>query len=759
MLHGHQTLHASTDSHGAFAVQAPPDSYQMSVAVRGYGAVSLTLKLEHDSSVDVALEPIDSPKFRQIGSVTVDGRLTPIEGVVPAIDVSRADFDRLGDNRVVEGLQDLPGATFTRPDGGASSAISVASLRGPDPSESLVALDGQLLNDGNTGDLDLSQFPVAGFSSVNVTEGLGPQDTNGSNTFGGAINFVSLTPTQQPHAAFSISGGSFGQSEAWFNASGTHGKLGYAAALDDQHEAGYVNETVPLYSTTDPACQPCATPLGSSVASHLGLANLTYTFSERAAVSARAFLLGDLRDQSSSINGINQSQDFASSGIPLGAFVGPGDQTFAQVIRAYQVRGRAPLGSGELTAAASESDNSVTLAGNPSSAYDVTHEDRRYNGQLNWGRTFDTSAFAFGGYTQYESLQFIAPSSTTSQPLTPSETEPLLGQTINVLFARGGFTATPKLRLDGGVYESRYTSFGSNLDARFGAVYNADPKTALRFSMGTGFRAPLLIERYEFPLDQLPQDASGVFIGQGSPNEKPEHATEYELGASHEFASSTVDLSLYQTSLRNPIEIFYPTALAASGACLKQTPADPVPGCVSYNSNVGNAVYQGVEVRYLQRLSPQHLFLTASYGLNVAYPKNLNAAFSNPTSGGDLVDNQQFLGIPQQQGSVQLDWTNQGWHAATALVFRGNNNELHQGPFGILDALIGRQIAPHVDFSLAGTNLTNAVAGRFTVFGAGVPYYGVTGEAADNTPINGNLPTDALYLEPFGIRAILTVKE
>jgi outer membrane receptor protein involved in Fe transport len=750
VLHGSRAYAASTDSSGNTSVDADPGVYRVDTTARGYTGVSIDLDLKNASTVDVALQPLDAPTLRTIGTVTVDGRLAPIVGEIPSVAVSRPDMDRLGDNRVVEALEALPGATFTRPDGGAASAIDVVSLRGPDPSESLIALDGQLLNDGNTGDLDLSRFPVAAFSGVDVTEGLGPEDSNGSNTFGGAINFISLQPTQTPHVGFSTSGGSFGQSESWLNATGARDKLGYAFAVDDQNEGGYVNQTVPLYSSVaGSTCEPCPTHLGSSVASHLGLGNLTWTFSQNADITARVFLLGDIRDESSAINGIDYNA--SDIGTPeYGNFIGPGDLTFAQNIRAYQLRGRAPLGSGELTAELSESDNGVTTSGSPSSPYDVTHIDHRYNGALTWGRTFATSQFTIGGYTRYESLQFFAPASTNGSALTQSEIEPLLGQAINVFYARGGFEPTAKLRLDGGVFESRYTSFGSNLDGRFGAIYALHPKTSLRFSLGTGFRAPLLLERYQFPLTQLQQDANGVFIGQGSPGEHPEHATEYELGISHEFASSTLDFSLYQTNLRDPIEIYYPLALADSGACKHQTPEAPVPGCISYNSNVGNAVYQGAEVRYVQRFVPQHLFLTAMYGLNVAYPKNLNANYSNPTSAGSLVDNTQFLGIPQQQGSLELDWANGSWHAATEAVFRGNNNELNQGPFTWIDASAGMRLNTWSDLTVAATNIFNDAAGRFTEFGAGVPYIG-----ADETV----LPTNRFFVEPVGVRVIFTARQ
>jgi outer membrane cobalamin receptor len=756
-VRGPAVAQTSSDAKGKFSLTEPAGSYLVSASVRGYAPVTIGLQLQHDVTLEIALEPLNSPRLRQIGTVTVNGRLAPIHGAIPSIDVTRADFDLLGDARVVDGLMALPSVTFERPNGGAATAISTVSLRGPDPSEALDMLDGQLLNDGNTGDLDLSRFPVAAFSSVDITEGLGPEDAEGSNTFGGAIDFVSLRPTIVPHEALSLSTGSFGTSEVWLNATGTQSRLGYGIALDDQNERGFVNQTVQLYAPTPagtPPAPPVPTALGSSLAARLGLVNLKWTFSQNADLGARILVLGDNRDQSSSLNGI----DGNSADSTFGLFIGPGEQTFAQTIRAYLLNGRLPLGAGELTSSLSESDNSIAVNGQDyTTPYNVDHQDHRYNGSLAWQRVFDTSQFAIGGYTQYEDLHFVSPAGAgPSQPTT--------GQTINVMYVRGGFTPTAKLRLDGGLFESRYTSFGSNLDGRFGAVYSTDPQTSLRFSVGTGFRAPLLLERYLFPATQLFQNADGVFVGQGNPNEHPEHATLYELGGSHQFSQrATLDVSLYRTNLRDPIEIFYPlnaTQPAPGPDCTNpsNTPQHPFPQCFSYNSNVGNAVYEGTEIRFVNQFAPQHLFLTALYGINIAYPKNLNAAFSNPTSGGSLVDDAQFLGIPQQQGSLQLDWANTGWHAAAQSIFRGEHNKLNEPPFTIVNALLGRQVARNVDVSIAGSNLFNAAAGPFTVFGAGVPYRGVVGQDANLNPIYGLLPTDAYHIEPAAVKLILTLR-
>ncbi len=728
----------TTDATGTFAVQASPGDYQVSIAAQGYVAATVDVDVKNNTNVDVTLQPLDAPTLRTIAAVAVDGRLARIQGTIPSITITRAQSEQAGQERVVDALQTLPSVTFARPDGGSQSSIAVAALRGPDPSESLVTLDGQTLNDGNTGDVDLSQLPMAAFSAVNVTEGLGPEDSNGSNTFGGAINLISLQPTQTNHVSFQETGGSWGESELWLNATGTQKKLGYAVAVDDHNMRGYANQYVPLYSSTDPACRPCTTALGSSLASHAALANFTWDFSQRANLSARVFALGNIRDQSASIDGI----DGNAASPTFGQFIGPGNQSLAQNLRAYQVRGQLPFGSGELTGELSTDDDAVSISGNVSNpAYDVTHVDRRYNGALTWQRSFDTSEYAIGGYTRYESLAFL-------DPLDALQT---VGQTINVGFIRGGIQATKELKFEGGVFASRYTTFGSNLDGRLGAIYNVNPKTSLRLSFGTGFRPPLLIERYIFPLDQLAQDQNGVFLGQGNPNERPEHATEYELGFSHIFPTdATLDVSLYRSNLRDPIEIYYPYQLTTPvNRCAGQTPSAPIPGCISINSNNGNAVYTGAEVRFVQRFVPEHLFLTAMYGLNVAYPKDFTADFSNPTSGSNLVNYQQFAGIPQQQGSLQLDWAEKAWHASASAIFRGKNNGLGRDPFTIFNAAVGFHLNKQTDVTFIGTNLSNDAAARYTVFGGGIPYPGLTGP----------IPTDLLGVEPFGFKFQVTVQQ
>ncbi|MGB8519454.1 MAG: TonB-dependent receptor, partial [Candidatus Tumulicola sp.] len=510
---------------------------------------------------------------------------------------------------------------------------------------------------------------------------------------------------------------------------------------------------------------PVLTHLGSTVSARLGLVNFDYNFSQRSDLGVRAFTLGNFRDESSALNGIagnayqpcdptDPSAPPCPSGFTgtpnpvLGQHVGAGNGIFAQSIRAYDVYSRSVLGAGSLLADFYADDNNVDFSGGSGaiSPYDVSHTDKRYNEGLSWERSFDTAAFAFGGYARQESL--------TGAGVTGA-----LSQSVNSYFLRGAQQVGPNLRLSGGLYDATYSTFGNTLNWRAGASYDVDSSTVVRASAGTGFRAPLLIEQYYFPPVLVdgklqpnpglpPADQNCVVAGQGNPQERPEHATEYELGLSHLFSSqSIVDVSLYRSNLRDTIENFYPF-----GACSSKLGYQ-----YEIPINIGNAVYEGAEVRFKQSFPRQHLGLIFAYGLNVAYPYSLGPNVSNPTSGGSLVDGEQFLGVPQQQGSATLNWTEKGWHAATQFTFAGRNNPLNQPPYTQVDAAVGKNFG-RIDFTVAATNVFNSVSGPFTIYGGGVPYQGLYA-APGNTTYMADLPTDRLNVLPAAIHFVLTVHE
>lgn len=706
---------ATTDANGRFTVHVEPGKYTVRAAAQGYATSAIgPVDVSRDADLDVTLEPADAPDLRVISSVRVNGSTVPARNTVPATEISRAHAGRAGVTRVVDALTEIPSLTFARPDGGASTAPYLVALRGPDPSETLVALDGQILNDNNTGDLDLAHFPMAAFNAVSVVEGLGPSDATASNTIGGAVNFISLRPTRESHAAASYSFGSFGSADSWLNSTGSAGRVGYAFALDDNQTHGFVDQTVTQSGTP--------LHLGSTVSARSALANVSYAFSQRADASVRVFTLGNRRDLSGALNA---PVDPSAAG-PGDGFEGPGAATFAQSIRAYALRGRAPLGAGTLVADADFANDDANLQGAGVSPYDLTHRDKRNNASLAWQHETETSLFAAGGYVRNESLDADGVAGT-------------LRAHIASYFVRGAFEPVSRIRVEGGAFASHYSTFGSNLDARAGISWQPTANDSLRASAGTGFRAPLLIERYEFPLADLPPaDVNCVITGQGNAGLGPEHATEYELAYGHRFeANTSVDVALYRTNLRDAIENYYPL-----NAC-----ASPNAPLVSFPINVGNVVYQGGTVRLVRRAGS--FTIDARYGVNVAYPYNLPETVANPTSGSDLVAYRQFAHIPQQQASLLVDYDSGVWHAAADASYRGKNNELNQGPYAVVNAGVGKRFGS-LDVTLSGSNVFNSVSSsRFTLPGDGVPYDGIAGP----------LPTDRLFLEPAAVRLTFTLRK
>ncbi len=779
-ISGPQRAAATSDAKGQFGLSIPPGRYALTVVAHGFATVTVnTGDVVEGSRFDVVLEPTDTPKLRTIGEVTANGGFTLNRNVIPEMDVSRSQMDALGYGQTLQALQEIPSVIVTRPDAGAPTTPAVVSLRGPDPSEAMVTLDGQLLNDGNTGDVDLSQFAVPAFNSVSVTEGLGPTDLEGSNTFGGAVNFVSLRPTLEDHLNLSTSVGSYGMSQSWINATGTIGKLGYAFAGDSYHQGGQVNENdlvvpannLPIYcgpqtKTKTPNC-PFFTHLGSTISAMLGLVNLDYFFSQRSDVGFRLFTLGDNRDESSALNGIagNSSCVFSGPGPACGFgpsgssdatqapnpvygdHVGQGSATFAQSIRAYDAYSRTPLGSGTLTADFYAGDNNIDFQGGGISPYDVAHLDTRYNEGLSWGRSFDAGEFSFGAYLRQEALSGLGIDQT-------------LSQSIGSYYVRGAQQIGSSTRISAGLFDANYTTFGNSLNWRLGLSQDIGTTSVARFSVGTGFRPPLLAELLFFPPVLVdgklqPNPAAGPMDSNcvapnGNPNENPEHATEYELGFSHLFSStSNLDVSIYRSNLRDTIENYYPGGGAETFCNSKLGFAYEIP------INIGNAVYEGAEARYKQRFPRQNLTMTLSYGLNVAYPYALGPWVSNPTSGGTLVDNQQFLGVPQQQGSAVFTWAQHDWHASTAFTFAGNNNTLNQPPYTLFDLAVGKNF-DRVDITVAGTNIFNSAAGPFTRYDAGTPYPGLY-STSNNGQYLANYPTDALYVQPASVKFIVTL--
>ena len=724
---------ADTNLQGRFTLEVPCGAVRLSVAAAGYASADVDLVATGTNRVDVILEPVGSGRLREIGRVTDDGRLAVSRSTVPSRTITRSDLDVMGFDRIVQALALIPSLTLTRPDGGATGATTVVSLRGPDPSETRVALDGQPLNDTNTGDFDLATLPASLFSAIDVSEGLGPQDSRGADTIGGEINLISLRPTERPGRALRFSLGSNGTSTLEGNATGRIGRFGYALALADQQRQGFVHDYPVTMETLDASgnVQVVPTRLGSRFSARSALANFTYDFSPRSTLRVRALTVNDVRDESAS----QTAPVDATNEHPGGLFVGSGPETASHSLRATLASLSMPLGAGTLVASGSfsSSTRAVTrglVTGDAGTPYDPSLIDKLGSTTLEWTHATATSSVAIGAQTRAESLA------------SPDQFDvPALHQYAGQVWVRASSRIAPHVLVGVSVVDSAWSTFPASLDGRVGVAVDDVAGGTLRLAVGTGFRAPLLAEKFVFPVAALVPDFNCV-APNGNADERAEHATEYEIGYGHRFGSTTADLTLYRTNLRDPIENFYPFNKTCNTAGVTQVEAQ------SFPVNVGNVVYRGGALRVASRIS-SGLTVTAEYAVNAAYPTSLPdfVSAANPTSGSILVPGQQFAGIPLQQYALDLRYARRGTHAALAFAGKSANNELRQGRFATVDAAVGRTWR-NVDLTIAGTNLTSAVSGRFTRLGQGTPY---------GTPQGLQFP-DALVLEPAAVRIILTLR-
>ncbi|MDB5042504.1 MAG: hypothetical protein JWN27_3230, partial [Candidatus Eremiobacteraeota bacterium] len=604
-------------------------------------------------------------------------------------------------------------------DSGTASATTVVSLRGPDPSETRITLDGQPLNNANTGDLDLASFPSSVVSAVDISEGLGPEDHGGADTIGGEINLVSLRPTATPQRMLRLSTGSFGTTSAEINATGRVSRFGYALALGSTHSSGYVHD-YPVMLGDVPVRLGSATSLATS------LVNLSYDLSPVTTLRVRSLSVNSVRDEGAAQTApVDPAND-----APGAAFQGSGPETSGQSIRATLASLTTPFGAGTLALSTGLSSNATAITrslpdAGGSSPYDFSLVDKLATVKAEWTHEAGGSTFALGALSRAESLS------------SPDQFEPTLHEHATQAWMRASTDLGPRVRLGASVVSSHWSTFGNSTDGRIGVAVDDGANGTLRFSIGTGYRTPLLSELYTLPLAALSPDANCVGAN-GNPNERAEHATEYELGYGKRFGATTADATVYRTNLRDPIENFYPLE-AACGADKTQVVAQAFP------VNVGNVVYQGGTLRLAHRFGSW--FATAEYGVNSAYPTAVPDFLSNPTSGSNIVLGQQFAGIPLQAFTFGLRYARAGLHGAANLTAKSANNELAQGPFARLDAALGKTWG-RVDLTLAGHNLTNAVSGRFTRLGMGTLY----------STASGLVARDALVLEPASVRLILTVR-
>jgi outer membrane receptor protein involved in Fe transport len=737
-----KTVRAKSDVRGRFELEdVRPGTYSISVVAPGYSPISsrtVEVAGDRETRLSLVMDEATTSSLTVIGTVNSNAGATVSTSSAPTISINAQAAAGQGTTAVSDMLWEQMGTTPSLPLGGGSNAIVSMAVRGPDPTETLVDIDGHQVNNGNTGDFDLSLLDPAALSDVQIVYGISPSSLVGPNTLGGAVNVLTLQPTAQQQTLLRGFAGSFGSTGQTLQTTGSSGRFGYAASFHRATSLGSVNQTI-VNADGDNAT------VGSAFFGETMLSKLRYHLGD-----GYGYLQVSVRDQA-------VNEDLSSL---LTNATSAGYETFSGTSMAshqanYGFDAVVPLGASSTNNPPSTllsfshlttlSQQSVNGPGAQTSPYLYDQRDLLGDDWVQIDHHFAKGdlSLKYDLATENLSTQYVPgsvdadvvgigiPNAKTSQGPT---TIPL-DQTQRYFVLRYDGNPSSFFHYTLAAYQSNFSAFGSRLDPRVGVVWTPTSRTAVRASVGSTFQVPQLSSLYVPPV--LPPPVGGV-ISIGNPNLKPDFATEYDLGADQIFGQNGSQLRIsadaYRTNLRSGINV---PAVQPKPGCKKHCP-------IVMPINAGDLVYRGIDLNAEKQLGSQYR-LRFGWSVDSSY----FATVPNSIQDGTIVVGQQILGEPLQKAHIGIERDVQrGWVYGADLDWEGTYNELNRSPYATLGAHVAYR-TKSLEIGAYGTNLTNVYANPYTVVGGGVPYGSLPG-----TPM---IPTDAYVLQ--GAKVVFVVTE
>ncbi len=720
-------------------------TYDLIASAPGYQVLAEhSVTIARGTTLTLTLSRATTASLTTIGRVRASTGESVGTSSAPSISIAAQSAAASGTTSVASMLSSELSVTPVLPLGGGGNAIASYAIRGPDPTETLVDIDGHQVNNANTGDFDLALIDPAALQSVQVIYGIAPSSLLGPNTIGGAINVLTLEPTQRTQSFIRMFGGTYGTLGETLQSTGSAGRFGYALSLHGVTAAGSPNRVVDA-------------PGPQGVGSHSGensiLGKLRY---QLPSMHGFGYVQFDLRTQavnrdlSSVLTSYAPDTGYETlSGTSQAAYQSNGGLDAQVPLGAQDVDGvpATMLAFSHLTTVARQSVDGPGLDTLP---YLYNQRDRLSDDWLEIDHRFakgllslkyDVGSEALA--TDYVQGQAVAQSLTRmGKPgdgaigANPAPLALALAQTQRSLVLRYSADPTSHVHYSLAAYASDFSTFGTSFDPRAGFVWTPNGSTALRASVGTTFQTPQLSELVVPPSADRAPIGGVVYVG--NPNLQPDHATEYDLGADRIFGRLRLSADLYETRLRATSSQLNVTPIPGC-----QTPANPAPCPVSMPINAGDGVYRGIDLR-AERNFGKGFHLHAGWDVDSSYLTTIPPSIQD----GTLVAGQQLLGQPLHKAFFEFDRdVAAGLRYGARLNYEGTYNELNRTPYATLDAHVAWR-RDGFEIGLYGTNLTNAYADPFTLTGGGIAY--------GTQPGNPTIATDAYALQGAKVVLVLT---
>jgi outer membrane cobalamin receptor len=193
------SLGAETDSRGNYFIPGvPPGDYQIVISLIGYETIkaeNIQIHERENLELNYSLQPTVLSGLDPVVVTATRGQ-SLISAVPASVDVvTRETIERQNPQNLAEVLDNVQGV-FIKDYGGIGGTKTI-SVRGSSTEQVLVLLDGQRLNNAQSGQVDFSTVSAEGIERIEVVRG-GNSALYGADAVGGVINLITKKDTEKP---------------------------------------------------------------------------------------------------------------------------------------------------------------------------------------------------------------------------------------------------------------------------------------------------------------------------------------------------------------------------------------------------------------------------------------------------------------------------------------------------------------------------------------------------------------------------------
>ena len=467
--------------------------------------VSISVSAQTDSVKTTLSEIVVTATRTETPSIAVGSSVS----VITSNEISQRQL-----NSVVDVLRELPGISVYQQ--GGPGKLSYVSMRGANSNHTLVILDGVVMNDPSSPSnaFDFSYLNANDIDRIEVVRG--PQSTlYGSDAIAGVINIITKKGNAKPEYSFSTEAGSNGYFKAAGSALGRYGIIDYAINATRSRsdgvsaaDAAFGNTEKDGYSNNAFTSRFNITPLKNFSI------NLLYKYTKAESALDQNEMLGD----DPNFN-YNLEEQIFKGGLKLFLFDGKWEQTFnASLIKHFT--------------------HSLDLVDDlhPNTSSDSYNNAHRTS--LAWQNNLkfvDNNLIVFGveSTKEYANTSYYS----TSDYGPYNSVFPEQSIRTNGLYLQDQFNYNQSLFVTAGFRYDNNEKFGGVSTFRIApAYYVQETQTKIKFSYGTGFKAPSLFYLYD-PLF-------------GNPDLKPEKSKGWDAGFEQFLLNGKISLGLTYFNIR-----------------------------------------------------------------------------------------------------------------------------------------------------------------------------------------------------------------